>query len=164
MRMEDTQTRTIAASLFTAPMVSFNRGFVLLVWCSTELWRFATGLSKFVVKVSISRSTRLGPSHLSFEVNPVQGRDYITGVLYFLTFENYMPSIYRAKSISLSWIDTWNHSFRSSMKLWHVVITYLLLSICILPFLHFFSTNAGKSWWWLDKWCIHGLSFFEDDQ
>lgn len=78
MLMDDTQTRTTAASLFTAPMVSLNKGFVLLVWCSTELWRFATGLSTFVVKVSILRSTRLGPSHLSFEVKLVQGRDYIT--------------------------------------------------------------------------------------
>ena len=103
MLMDDTQTRTTAASLFSAPMVPLNKGFVLLVWCSTELWRFATGLNTFVVKVSISRSTRLGPSHLSFEVKfrsfevkLVQGRDYIKGFLYFLTYENYMPSIYRA--------------------------------------------------------------------
>ena len=31
MLMDDTQTPTTAASLFTAPMVSLNKGFVLLV-------------------------------------------------------------------------------------------------------------------------------------
>lgn len=64
MLMEGIQIRTTAASLFTVSMAFLNESFVLLVWCLTERWSCATGLRKFVAKVSLSRSMTLGSSDL----------------------------------------------------------------------------------------------------
>lgn len=71
MLMEGIQIRTTAASLFTVSMAFLNESFVLLVWCLTERWSCATGLRKFVAKVSLSRSMTLGSSHLILSKFPI---------------------------------------------------------------------------------------------